>query len=346
MKKYVQILTLAALAVTGVACSGEQKETDAKQQDGTAAVKQEEKPLVKIAQTAQRDVEQIETYTATVESDVKNNISSNTALRIEKIYAEVGDAVSKGQLLVQMDASSLRQLELQIANQEIEFKRVDELYKVGGSSKAEWDNAKTQLDVNRTLYENMKENTRLVSPISGVVTARNYDNGDMSGAAPILTIETLTPVKMIINISENYYTQVTKGMPADVSFDAYGTEEFVGKVSIVYPAVDPVTHTFPVEITLANADRRIRPGMFGRATVCFGIENHVVVPDEAVVKQMGAGEHYVYVYADGKVSRNVVTLGRRLGSEYEVVSGIPAGASVVIAGQNRLADGMEVEVKK
>lgn len=338
MKKYVQILTLAALAVTGVACSGEKKET--------VTVQQEEKPQVKIAQTVQRDVEQIETYTATVESDVKNNISSNAALRIGKIYVEVGDAVSKGQVLVQMDASDLRQLELQIANQEIEFKRIDELYKVGGASKAEWDNVKTQLDVNRTLYNNKVENTRLLSPISGVVTARNYDNGDMAGANPILTIETITPVKMIINVSEGYYTQVVKGMPADVAFDAFGAEQFTGKVSIVYPTIDPVTHTFPVEITLANADRRIRPGMFGRATISFGTENRVLVPDEAVVKQMGAGEHYVYVYADGKVSRNVVTLGRRLGSEYEVISGIPAGASVVIAGQNRLADGAEVEVKK
>lgn len=338
MKKYVQILTLAALAVTGVACSGEKKDT--------VAAQQEEKPKVKIAPTVQRDVEQVEEYTATVESDVKNNISSNTALRIEKIYVEVGDAVSKGQLLVQMDASSLRQLELQIANQEIEFKRVDELYKVGGASKAEWDNAKTQLDVNRTLYNNMAENTRLISPINGVVTARNYDNGDMSGANPILTIETLSPVKMIINVSEGYYTQVTKGMGADVAFDAYGSERFDGKVSIVYPAVDPVTHTFPVEITLTNSDRRIRPGMFGRATLSFGTENHVLVPDEAVVKQMGAGEHYVYVYTDGKVSRNKVTLGRRLGTEYEVVDGVPAGAQVVVAGQNRLADGVEVEVMK
>ena len=338
MNKYLQILTLAALVGATVACSG--------RNDEGGATTTEEKPKVKLAASSVRDVDQIAEYTATVESDVKNNISSNAALRIEKIYVEVGDAVRKGQTLVQMDASDLRQLKLQIENQRVEFNRIDQLYKVGGASKAEWDNAKTQLDINETLYANKEINTRLVSPISGVVTARNYDDGDMSGAGPILTVESLSPVKMLINVSETYYSQVSKGMKADVRLDAYGDEVFTGRVSIVYPTIDPATHTFPVEITLTGGDQRVRPGMFARATLSFGVENRTVVPDASVVKQMGAGDFYVYVYDKGRVSRNKIVLGRRLGNEYEVVSGIPTGAQVVIAGQNRLADGVEVEVVK
>ena len=337
MRKYFQILMLAGFSMLAVNCSDKKNE---------AVEQQEEKPKVKLAAVSVRDVKQIEEYTATVESDVKNNISSNSVLRIEKINVEVGDMVRKGQLLVQMNTAMLQQLKLQIENQRVEFNRVDELYKVGGASKSEWDNAKMMLDVNETQYANRLENTQLLSPIDGVVTARNYDNGDMPGNMPILTIESLSPVKMKINVSETYYPLVKKGMGVEVRLDVYGDEVFAGKVSLVYPPIDPITHTFPVEITLANANQRVRPGMFARAVLAFGIENRVVVPDQAVVKQMGAGDHYVYVYEDGKVSYNKVQLGRRLGDEYEVISGVPTDAQVVVAGQKKLADGVEVEVVK
>lgn len=337
MRKYFQILMLAGFSMLAVNCSDKKNE---------AVEQQEEKPKVKLAAVSVRDVKQIEEYTATVESDVKNNISSNSVLRIEKINVEVGDMVRKGQLLVQMNTAMLQQLKLQIENQRVEFNRVDELYKVGGASKSEWDNAKMMLDVNETQYANRLENTQLLSPIDGVVTARNYDNGDMPGNMPILTIESLSPVKMKINVSETYYPLVKKGMGVEVRLDVYGDEVFAGKVSLVYPTVDPITHTFPVEITLANANQRVRPGMFARAVLAFGIESRVVVPDQAVVKQMGAGDHYVYVYEGGKVSYNKVQLGRRLGDEYEVISGVPTDAQVVVAGQKKLADGVEVEVVK
>jgi RND family efflux transporter MFP subunit len=337
MRKYFQILMLAGFSMLAVNCSDKKNE---------AVEQQEEKPKVKLAAVSVRDVKQIEEYTATVESDVKNNISSNSVLRIEKINVEVGDMVRKGQLLVQMNTAMLQQLKLQIENQRVEFNRVDELYKVGGASKSEWDNAKMMLDVNETQYANRLENTQLLSPIDGVVTARNYDNGDMPGNMPILTIESLSPVKMKINVSETYYPLVKKGMGVEGRLDVYGDEVFAGKVSLVYPTVDPIAHTFPVEITLANANQRVRPGMFARAVLAFGIENRVVVPDQAIVKQMGAGDHYVYVYEGGKVSYNKVQLGRRLGDEYEVISGVPTDAQVVVAGQKKLADGVEVEVVK
>lgn len=74
-------------------------------------------------------------------------------------------------------------------------------------------------------------------------------------------------------------------MTVKVKFDVYGDEEFEGKVSLVYPTIDATTHTFPVEVKLANTHQRIRPGMFGRVTVSFGTLRHVVVPDQAIVKR-------------------------------------------------------------
>lgn len=301
---------------------------------------------MKLADVTARPVEQIQEYTATVEAEVKNNIAPSSPVRIDKIFVEVGDHVSKGQKLVQMDAANLKQTKLQLDNQEVEFNRIDELYKVGGASKSEWDAAKMAYDVKKTAYQNLLENTSLLSPISGVVTARNYDSGDMySGGNPVLTVEKITPVKLLINVSEVYFTKVKKGAPVNVKLDVYGDEAFEGKISLIYPTIDPSTRTFQVEIQLPNQNQKVRPGMFARASLNFGTEENVVVPDLAIVKQAGAGDRYVYVYKDGKVTYNKVELGRRMGAEYELKSGVPNNSQVVIAGQTRLINGTEVEVE-
>ena len=340
MKKSFQLAAVLVAAMLGACSGGEEKKAE------TAADTVIEKPNVKLATVTSRDVEQVGEYTATVEAEAKNNIAPTTPSRISQIFVEVGDYVRKGQKLVQMDAANLTQLKLQLDNQETEFKRVDELYKVGGASKAEWDAAKTNLDVRRSSYENLLENTQLVSPLDGVVTARNFDNGDLytSTQMPVLVVQQITPVKLMVNVSEPNFPKVTKGMSVKVKLDVYEGEEFEGKVSLVYPTIDAATHTFPVEVTLANANKRVRPGMFARVTMNFGTKNNVVVPDMAVVKRAGSGDRFVYVYANGKVSYNKVEIGRRMGTEYELISGVENGAQVVIAGQNALVDGAEVEV--
>ena len=336
MKKNLTFITMVAATLL-CSCGSETSEI---------AVQEVTKPNVKIAQVTAQMVAQTERFATTVEAEVKNNIIPNAPLRIDKILVEVGDNVVKGQKLVELDASNLEQLTLQIENQRIEFNRVAELYKVGGASKAEYDNAKTALEVNEKALKNRLENTVLVSPINGVVSARNYDNGDMYGGQPILVVEQITPVKMKVNVSEKYYSKVKKGSDVELQFETYGNEVFNGKINIVYPTIDPTTHTFPVEITLSNNDRRVRPGMFGHATINFGEVSHVVVPDAAVIKQAGSGDYYIYTYANGKVSYDKIQVGKRMGDRYELISGVASGAEVVIAGQNALANGVEVQVIK
>lgn len=337
MKKYF-ILAAAALVMTS--CGNKEKEAA-----NNAA---EELPQVRIAQVHSDVLAQTETYTATVESDVKNNISPNMANRIEQVLVDVGDQVRKGQVLVKLDASSLTQLKLQIENQKVELNRTKQLYEVGGASKAEYDNAVMQVKVMETQLAQMERNTQLYAPISGVITARNYDNGDMYNGTPILTIEQTNPVKVMVNISEVRYKEVSEGMNVDITLDAYPEEKFAGKVTIKYPKIDEATHTFPVEVTISNPQQKVRPGMFARATMNFGDQKHVLIPDMALVKQIGAGDRYVYVYnpKTQTVSYNKVELGKHVGETYEIFSGVNDGDQVVIAGQTRLTNGKKVQVVK
>lgn len=335
--------SFAALAMTALlaACGSKPQTTET----ATATVA-EMKPAVKLAQVSVRPVDQVRDYVGTVQAEVKNNIAPQAPGRIAEIYVEIGDHVRKGQKLVQMDAANLKQLTLQIENQKIDFNRIKELYAVGGVSKADFDNAKMALEVAETQYKNIMENTQLLSPIEGIVTARNYDNGDLYAGAAILTVEQIKPVKLIVNVSENYYSRVKKGDKATITLDALPGETFTATVSLKYPTINASTHTFPVELSLPNKDEKVRPGMFARAQINFGTEDHVVVPDVAVVKQPGSGERFVYVYNNGKVSYVKVELGQRLGDAYELLGGLPDGATIVIAGQSRLTDGAEVRVEK
>ncbi|MHB9055816.1 MAG: efflux RND transporter periplasmic adaptor subunit [Paludibacteraceae bacterium] len=306
-----------------------------------------QKPVVRISQVFERNVSQEENFTATVEPEVQNSIAPSVPGRIRRIMVEVGNRVGAGQRIVQMDGVNLSNYQTQIANLRTNYKRVSELFAAGGASQQDVDNIKAQLDQAEATMQNLSENTYLTSPISGVVTAKNYNNGDMySGQMPVLTVMQINPVKLIINVSEMYFTKVKVGMPVNISFDVYPNERFSGKISLIYPTIDERSRTFPVEIRLQNNNSRVRPGMFGRVNLNFGTTNHVVVPDRAIVKQVGSGARFVYVYKDGKVNYNEVKLGQRFESEYELLSGVASGSFVVVAGQSRLVDGASVEVAK
>ncbi len=315
-----------------------------KKQENAEVKNVEEKPKIKVEQVEAQDVEQLYEYTAIVQAEAVNNIAPTIAGRIEKIFVEVGDRVKQGQKLVQMDASNLTQTKTQLDNLEVNFKRIDELYKVGGVSKAEWDAQKTQLEVTRTSYQNLLTNTQLLSPLTGVVTMRNYDSGDIYTGNPVLQIQQISTVKMNINVSENQFTKVKAGMRAKVRLEVFDGEEFNGKVTLVYPTIDARTHTFPVEVSLPNANGKVRPGMYARVTMNYGTVKHVVVPDNAIIKQQGSGDRFVYIYKDGKVAYKKVELGRRMGDKYELISGVEDGDMVVVVGYTKLKDGMEVQV--
>lgn len=335
---FFKMLLATAVVTSAVAC---------KNNEEAAVTEKEAAVQVKVKQCFEREVEQIESFTGTIEANTTNNISPKMALRIADIFVEVGDKVKKGDKLAQMEAVNLVQARLQMQNDSLEFVRTDNLYKAGGVSKSEWDEKKLKYSISATNYSNLLENTVLLSPITGVVTARNYDKGDMfSMSSPLFTVEEIRPVKLMINASEKLFTSIKKGMPVDVKLDVYGNETFKGVVSLVYPTIDPQTRTFPVEVKIQNGDERVRPGMFARVTFTYGTANHVVVPDMAVVKLTGSGDRFVYVVENNNVVFKKVELGRRFDTEYEIVSGLNSGDNVVIEGQVRLTNGAAVEVIK
>lgn len=284
-------------------------------------------------------------YTANVEAENINNISPSASNRIRTITVDVGDHVTAGQTLVTLDAANADQQRINLEQTEREYNRAVELLNIGSGTQRAVDQYKAQLDAQRTQYENTMQNTVLTSPISGVVIARNYDPGDMTGSQPVLTVGQITPsVKVVINVNETDITRVSRGTVVDITFDAFAGETFTGRVTRIAPSVDVSTRTFTAEVSLANPGGRILPGMFARVEVNLGDRVSVVVPDRAIEKQKGSNNKYVYVYSNGTVSYRRVEPGLRLDNGYELLSGINEGDTVVIAGQSRLVDGAVVRL--
>ena len=335
------LTALAALALTACAGGGSQQKTAALAAQGPAPV-----PSVEVVSASSRDVAQESVYSATVLPYATNNIMPQTGARIRKINVEVGDYVTKGQVLAEMDRFQLDQLELQVRNDEVEYERLKGLYEQGGVSQSDFEAAELGFKVRKTNYQNLLENTILRSPINGYVTARNFDRGDMFAMnAPLFTVQQVVPVKLLVGISESEYTRVSKGDRVSLTADALPGRSFTGKIVRLYPTVDAATRTFNAEVVVDNADRALRPGMYARVTVNFGTNHRIVLPDRCIVKQEGTGQRFVYLLGPDDTVRYVpVTVGRHMGAEYEVLDGVQEGESVVSKGQAALKDGVKVQV--
>lgn len=337
------ITKIAMVAATALACAcGSFKKTE------QAAVTEEKIPLVKISEVQRHDVAHSEVYSSTVLANITNHIAPQAGSRIQKIFVEVGDFVSAGQVLAEMDRVQLDQARLKLVNDSTELVRLRGLYEAGGLSQSDYDAAELGYKVSRTSYANLLENTILRAPVSGVVTARNYDRGDMyTMTQPIFTVQQITPVKLLVGISESDYSRIHRGDKVAIDADALPGRVFRGTVNRIYPTMDAASHTFNAEIIVPNTDRALRPGMFARVTVTFDVENNVVVPDIAVLKLQGSGQRMAYVVnEEGVAELRIVKLGVHIGKEYEVLSGLEAGDRVVVKGQSSLQDGVKVKVEQ
>ena len=314
--------------------------------DKKATQVKEELPVVEVVTIGEEAVKQTSEYTGTVEAFKTNNISSNSGARIKRILVDVGSRVARGQRLVILDDVNIAQQQIALANTKRELDRARELVKIGGGTQQTVDQLQAQYDATARAIRTMQENTVLTSPVSGVVTAKNYDAGDLPAGLPVLTIEQQQPLKVIVNVNESEYPHVKRGMPVVVKFDTYGDETFQGQVYLIHPTVDATSRTFQVEVAITNRNDKVRTGMFARVNFNYGTTHSVVVPDRAVQKQVGSGVRYVWVYQDGEVELREVELGQRLEDRYEIKGGLVPGTQVVIAGASRLQDGAKVQLKK
>lgn len=341
MKAVTRTIFIASMAALAVSCAGKKNAQEAAPVEMQAVVTN-----VEVYTTRYEDVPQTEVYSTNIQAYAVNNVVPQSGSRIKKINVEVGDFVSKGQILAEMDQTTLQQTKMKLDNDAVELARLKELYESGALSKSDYDAAQLAFNVSSSQYENLSENAILRSPISGVITARNYDAGDMYAmSSPIYVVQQITPVKLLVAMSETDYSKIDTGDVVEITTDALADKQFTGKINRIYPTIDPATHTVTVEISVPNNDRVLRPGMFARVKVTFGINHSIVIPDVAVVKQQGSGQKMAFIVnGDNTVTSRMITLGRHFGNMYEVLNGLDEGERIVSRGHTALRSGDEVNV--
>lgn len=351
-----KLLFIAAIVgLSFSACNQTEAKEKAGTDENTETIKVAERVYpVKVEKITVQTIEKTIEYSANLLANEEKYIASSTPGRIENIYVEVGDRVKTGQKLADLDKTQLEQALIQYKSLEVDYNRMDTLYRAGSISKQQFDQIKTQYDVLKSNIKFLKENLTLVAPYNAMVTGRYFENGEIFSGAPntqaqkaaIVTLMQMDILKVAINVSEKYFPKLKKGMTASVYSDIYPNKEYIGKVDLIYPTIDPMTRTFKVELLISNNKDELRPGMFVRAELQFGEKKTTLVPSIAVLKQEGTNNRFVFIHENGKAKRIEVELGKRYDDKLEIISNeIKEGNDLIIVGQASLLDGYKVSVK-
>ena len=262
-----------------------------------------------------------------------------------------------GDLIAEMSAEMLMQAQAENTALKKDFERLQHLKDKGSVSDMNYDHVKAQLEASDAKVGMLKKNTQIKAPFSGIIAAVNVKEGEnfsfvpsgidlnnLSLASGIVKLMQINPVKVEIEVGEKDLSKISKGQPATITLDAFPGKAFTGKILFIKPFLSGSTHSATVEIEVANTGMIMKPGMYASASITIPAINGIFVPSNAILKQEGMGDEYVYTLVKNTAHR--VNIKRVYVSEDKVaVTGLEAGQEVITFGKNKLSEGTEVNVK-
>jgi RND family efflux transporter MFP subunit len=288
--------------------------------------------------------------TITANNDVA--IVSESQGRVVKVTAQVGDYKSAGSVLFQLDdelkLEAYRTAEVNYLKAKKDFERYDALYKGKSVTDAQYEQAKLGYQSAESLYVTAKReynDTRITTPISGIVTARIVDLGNyVTKGNTVANVVDISQLKVKLNVAEKDAFRLKSGDYVEVGTDVYPGVVFNGKISSISSKGDEA-HTYPVEILLANSkDHPLKAGMFGRISFS-SIKNRemLVMPREALIGSIK--EAKVFTVENGIAKMKSVVIGNAYENQLEIKGGLIAGDKIVVNGQNNLQENDKVIVR-
>jgi HlyD family secretion protein len=297
--------------------------------------------------------------------------------RIERFFVDEGDHVERGQLLVQLDdrdyraqvgraEASLRLAEANLKLATADAGRIRELFRQGVTSRQELDQVESRREVAAASVAEARngvaaaranlEDTRLLSPVRGVVLAKLKGVGEIAvpggfaGSGDLLRLADLSELRAEIDVSEADLANVHLGQDAEVVPDAYPDRRYGAKVVKLYPQVNRQKGTLKVEVRIEDPDEHLLPDMSVRITFfsrgprpAEGAPKRVVLIPQTALRR-GANGTYAWVVADGRLKRVPLEVAPPVGDRCPVVSGLDGGEALVVGPEERLREGAPVEV--
>jgi len=328
-------------------------------------------PLVSVARVEARDVPVEVRAPVDLRPLVQSDVGSKTLGYLDAVLVDRGDHVTRGQLLAlvrpsdlpdQLAAarSTLAQAQSSTALARTNFERAKQLAPEAVVSQQELQQAQSQFATAEAAQQAAQAQiaavavrlgeTRIASPLTGVVVQRRLDPGSLvgpPGGGAIVTVARVDTLRVFITVNERELSGVAVGKDAHVEVDALPGRTFTGKVVRLAPALDPATRTLDAEVQLDNRSGELYPGMYGRGAIV--IETHPrmpVVPVTAVVVTNRQAFAFAVDPGGDVVHRRALTVGVDGGDWFEIKGGLRAGDEVVVAGAEALSDGMKVRVNR
>jgi len=334
-KLFIFVAVLGGMALSMAGCKEEAEEGE-----------QRIEP-VRVRKLEMRDFDRVTILSVVLQGYETQNVAPSVTGTIKRIYVEESSRVKKGDDLVMMDELQYKTARLNYANMGVEMGRMEALLKVGSTTQQAYDNLKTQYQTTKENLDFLEENTYVKAQFSGVIAAKNYEEGELYNGQPILVLTQINVLKAEVAVPESHFPLVKEGMPIEMTSDIYPGEIFKGTIEKVFPTIDVASHTFTIKVKIPNANERLRPGMYTQARLSLGRDSAIVVPYQAVLKLQGANNRYVFMNDNGVAKRVDVRLGQRFDDEVEIISDeIHPGDEMVVEGEARLVDGAKMEIKE
>jgi multidrug efflux system membrane fusion protein len=293
---------------------------------------------------------------------------------------QAGDAVPAGARLARVREgdyrerlnqaqASLAELQAAMTKATLDRERARALYAAEALTKVDLDAAEAAYDANAARLANARaqielagislRDTALVAPRSGVILDRKIENGTLVGSGTLgFVLVDIAVVKAVFGVPDSLVGRITLGQPLDVTSDAFPGERFTGRVTGVSPAADQQTRVFDIELSIPNADARLRPGMIGGIEIpaaagqqpaAGGQPSALAVPLAAIVRPTDGADRFALFVAEGRgehatVRSRTIALGGVSGNLVTVANGLSAGERVVVMGASLLKDGETVRV--
>jgi RND family efflux transporter MFP subunit len=367
---HVALCSLAvALACSG--CSGKKSGTENKPAEPAAVVKGLSSAIITSGQ-----MPETQEVVGTVRARTSALISTRIPGTVSVLKVREGDRVKKGQLLAQLDAQenqasaamasagideaqrSLDETQSRKKLADTTFGRYQNLFKEQAVSRQEFEVKQSERDLaaqsvskaeanlrrareGSRAANTMADYTRIIAPISGIITSKQADLGaTVFPSQPLMTIEDEGSYQLELAIPESIAIKVRPGTAVLVTLDAVGSS-FSAKIDELVPAADPASRTFNAKINLNQ--KGLKSGMFGRATLSLGTSTSGIMLARTAVVERGALTSVWTIGTDNIARMRLVKIGKTVGDKVEILSGLSDGERVVVTGTDKITEGSKVE---
>ena len=306
--------------------------------------------LVEIATATQTNMAVSVTRTGTLKALREVKIYNQEEGRITELPLSEGDQVSRGTLVARLDdkliRAQLRRAEATLKKSQQDIKRIRDLYKRKLASDQEIANAETEYEIakaDKELLETRLGYTKIVAPISGIVTQRLTEPGNIAERySHLLTIADPSSLVTEVTVSELLIPELSVGDTTQVRIDALGPQQHSGVITRIHPSLDPVTRRGIIEVELKPVPEGSKPGQFCRVTLSTHAGDRLIIPFRALRRDQ-QGEYVFVVNNENKVERVMVNSGLRINELIEIISGLKEGQRVVTRGFLSLKKDMQVK---